>query len=46
MDKAFWSLTAFIAVQFALMGLAMLPRQFWKGRAARDAGGGTEAAKA
>jgi len=46
MDKAFWALSGFIASQAALMALAMLPRQFWKGRSARDAGGGTEAAKA
>jgi ABC-type transport system involved in cytochrome c biogenesis permease subunit len=46
MDKAFWALVLFASSQFLLMALAMLPRQFWKGRAARDAGGGTQAAKA
>jgi ABC-type transport system involved in cytochrome c biogenesis permease subunit len=45
MDKAFWALSAFIATQFLLMGLAMLPRQFWKGKAARDEGA-TQPAKA
>jgi hypothetical protein len=46
MDKAFWALILFAASQFLLMALAMLPRQFWKGRASRDAGTGTQAAKA
>jgi len=46
MDKAFWALSSFIASQALLMGLAMLPRQFWKGRASRDAGSGTHPAKA
>jgi ABC-type transport system involved in cytochrome c biogenesis permease subunit len=46
MDKAFWALVLFAASQFLLMALAMLPRQFWKGRASRDAGTGTQAAKA
>jgi ABC-type transport system involved in cytochrome c biogenesis permease subunit len=46
MDKAFWALSGFIASQALLMALAMLPRQFWKRRAARDAGTGTQAAKA
>ncbi len=45
MDKAFWALSAFIATQFVLMGLAMLPRRFWKGKAARDEGA-TQPAKA
>jgi ABC-type transport system involved in cytochrome c biogenesis permease subunit len=44
MDKAFWALTAFIASQAAFMALAMLPRHFWKSRAARAAEG--EPAKA
>jgi ABC-type transport system involved in cytochrome c biogenesis permease subunit len=46
MDKAFWALVLFASTQFLLMALAMLPRQFWKGRASRDAGTGTQAAKA
>ena len=46
MDKAFWALSGFIASQAVLMALAMLPRQFWKRRASRDAGTGTQAAKA
>ena len=46
MDKAFWALSGFIAVQALLMALAMLPRQFWKARASRDAGTGTQPAKA
>jgi hypothetical protein len=46
MDKAFWALILFAASQFLLMALAMLPRQFWKGRASRDPGTGTQAAKA
>jgi hypothetical protein len=39
MDKAFWALTAFIASQLLLMALALLPRHFWKSRAARAAEG-------
>ena len=46
MDKAFWALSGFIAIQALLMALAMLPRQFWKARASRDAGTGTQPAKA
>ena len=46
MDKAFWALAGFIGSQLVLMALAMRPRQFWKGRAARDAGEGAQAAKA
>ncbi len=30
MDSAFWALSAFCASQLALMGLALLPRHFWK----------------
>jgi hypothetical protein len=30
MDKAFWALAAFDASQLALMGLAYVPRHFWK----------------
>jgi ABC-type transport system involved in cytochrome c biogenesis permease subunit len=30
MDKAFWALAAFDGTQLALMGLALLPRHFWK----------------
>ena len=37
MDKAFWALAAFIGSQLALMGLALLPRQFWKAASERDA---------
>jgi ABC-type transport system involved in cytochrome c biogenesis permease subunit len=43
MDKAFWALFAFIGSQFLLMGLALAPRRFWRGRAEVDAaetGGG------
>ncbi len=37
MDKAFWALAAFIGSQLTLMGLALLPRQFWKAAGERDA---------
>ncbi len=37
MDKAFWALAAFDASQLALMGIALLPRRFWK--PASDRGG-------
>ncbi len=37
MDKAFWALAAFIASQLALIGLALLPRRFWKPAAERGA---------
>lgn len=30
MDKAFWSLTLFVASQLLLMGLCLLPRRFWE----------------
>jgi ABC-type transport system involved in cytochrome c biogenesis permease subunit len=30
MDKAFWALFGFIGTQLALIGLAYLPRHFWK----------------
>ncbi len=30
MDKAFWALAAFDASQLAIMGLAYVPRHFWK----------------
>ena len=46
MDKAFWSLLGFILSQLVLMALAMLPRQFWRGKAARTAGDEAQAAKA
>jgi cytochrome c biogenesis factor len=46
MDKAFWALSGFIASQLALMALAMAPRQFWKGKAAREASEEAQAAKA
>ncbi|HEY6104845.1 MAG TPA: cytochrome c biogenesis protein CcsA, partial [Anaeromyxobacteraceae bacterium] len=41
MDKAFWALSAFIASQLLLMGLALAPRRFWKGRAGADEASGT-----
>jgi len=37
MDKAFWALSAFIGTQLALMGLALLPRRFWKPAGERGA---------
>ncbi len=37
MDKAFWALAAFIGTQLALMGIALLPRRFWKSAAERGA---------
>jgi ABC-type transport system involved in cytochrome c biogenesis permease subunit len=46
MDKAFWSLTAFCASQVALTGLALAPRQFWKGRAGARAPQAEAAGKA
>ena len=46
MDKAFWSLSSFVASQFLLMALAMAPRHFWKGKAARAADAAAQAAKA
>jgi hypothetical protein len=30
MDKAFWALSAFCASQLALVGLAYVPRTFWR----------------
>jgi ABC-type transport system involved in cytochrome c biogenesis permease subunit len=42
MDKAFWALSMFIASQLLLMGLALAPRQFWKGRAAAGTPAGTD----
>jgi ABC-type transport system involved in cytochrome c biogenesis permease subunit len=46
MDKAFWALSAFVGSQLLLMALAMAPRQFWKGKAARAAGDGAHPSKA
>jgi len=46
MDKAFWALSAFIGVQFALMGLCLLPRQFWRPREAREVDTQEQPAKA
>jgi ABC-type transport system involved in cytochrome c biogenesis permease subunit len=46
MDKAFWALSAFCGSQLLLMALAMAPRQFWKGKAARDASGEAQPSKA
>jgi ABC-type transport system involved in cytochrome c biogenesis permease subunit len=37
MDSAFFALTGFIASQLVLILLCLLPRRFWKGRAARAA---------
>ena len=34
MDSAFWALSAFIVTQLALIGLCLLPRQFWRSSAA------------
>jgi hypothetical protein len=44
MDKAFWALSGFCASQLALVGLALAPRRFWRGRAAAEppAGGASE----
>jgi ABC-type transport system involved in cytochrome c biogenesis permease subunit len=36
MDKAFWALSGFCASQIALMGLALAPRRFWRGRGAAE----------
>jgi ABC-type transport system involved in cytochrome c biogenesis permease subunit len=36
MDKAFWALFGFIASQLALMGVALLPRRFWKSAPERE----------
>ena len=41
MDKAFWALSAFIGTQLVLMGLALLPRRFW--RRAGDRGAAAQA---
>jgi len=46
MDKAFWALSGFIASQLLFMALAMAPRQFWKGKAARAADAEAQAVKA
>ena len=47
MDKAFWALSAFIASQLVLMGLALAPPRFWRGRAGAEspAGPGGEASQ-
>jgi ABC-type transport system involved in cytochrome c biogenesis permease subunit len=37
MDKAFWALAGFCGSQLALMGLALLPRRFWRPAAEREA---------
>jgi len=37
MDKAFWALAAFCGSQMLLIGLAYLPRKFWKPAAERGA---------
>jgi ABC-type transport system involved in cytochrome c biogenesis permease subunit len=44
MDKAFWALTLFCGSQLLLVGVALAPRQFWKGRRADDAGGAAQKA--
>jgi ABC-type transport system involved in cytochrome c biogenesis permease subunit len=36
MESAFWALASFIATQLVLIGIALLPRQFWKSRARRE----------
>jgi ABC-type transport system involved in cytochrome c biogenesis permease subunit len=47
MDKAFYALSAFVASQLLLVALALLPRRFWAGRAARETGAGpADAARA
>ncbi len=46
MDKAFWALSGFVGSQLLLMALAMAPRQFWKGKAAREAGDEAHPSKA
>jgi ABC-type transport system involved in cytochrome c biogenesis permease subunit len=38
MDKAFFALAGFCASQLALMGLALLPRRFWRTERAPQAG--------
>ena len=43
MDKAFYALSAFVASQLVLLALALLPRRFWAGRAARDVEGAAPA---
>ncbi len=39
MDKAFWALAGFCGSQLALMGLALLPRRFWRPAAERAEAG-------
>jgi ABC-type transport system involved in cytochrome c biogenesis permease subunit len=39
MDKAFWSLSAFIGSQLLLMALALAPRRFWQRRSSPPEGG-------
>ncbi|HET8723953.1 MAG TPA: cytochrome c biogenesis protein CcsA [Anaeromyxobacteraceae bacterium] len=46
MDKAFWALAGFMASQVVFMILAFAPRQFWKGKAARDGANEAQPAKA
>jgi ABC-type transport system involved in cytochrome c biogenesis permease subunit len=36
MDKAFWALAGFCGSQLALMGVALLPRHFWRTAPARE----------
>ncbi len=42
MDKAFWALSAFIASQVVLMGLALAPPRFGRGRASAGSPAGTD----
>jgi hypothetical protein len=37
MDKAFWALASFIGSQLGFMGLALLPRRFWRPAEEREA---------
>jgi hypothetical protein len=37
MDQAFGVLLAFIASQFAIMGLGLIPQRYWRGIRARTA---------
>jgi hypothetical protein len=39
MDKAFWSLSAFIGSQLLLMAVALAPRRFWLRRPSPPEGG-------
>jgi len=45
MDSAFWALSAFIATQLVLIALCLVPRQFWKPRAAVEGRDGRASVK-